>query len=120
KYRVFKRLRKLGERLHLLTRKFGYGVLGLLPLSSPELAIVAVTDDMLLRLPDLVFEHLVELLDHNQGDMLRQFVEVVGKIVATTYSSTLSSTEPFAIESIDKERILNFPKDSKQLLRLIS
>lgn len=46
KYRLFKRLRRLGQRFHLLTNVFGYGVLALLPLASPELPGLTVTDDM--------------------------------------------------------------------------
>ncbi|KAH8693393.1 hypothetical protein GQ44DRAFT_551081, partial [Phaeosphaeriaceae sp. PMI808] len=119
-YRMFKKLRKLGERLALLDHTFGYGILGLFPPSSPNLTIVTMTDDMLLRLPDPVFERLVKLLDRYQGDVLRQFTEVVGKILETIFSSALSNTEPFVIESVDKEKILCLPKGSTQLLELIS
>ncbi|KAF2129713.1 hypothetical protein P153DRAFT_418345 [Dothidotthia symphoricarpi CBS 119687] len=119
-YSKFKRYRKLGERFRLLTHTFGSGMMGLLPPSSPDLTTVTMTDDMLLRLPDPVFKHLIKVIDQNQGDKLRQFAKVVEKVMATMFSSALGKTEPFAIESVDKEKMLSLPKGSTQLLILIS
>lgn len=47
KYRAISSLRKLGQRLHLLVEKFGYGIIGLLP-SAPDVSavepILSITD----------------------------------------------------------------------------
>lgn len=49
KYRTIRSLRKLGQRLHLLVEKFGYGIIGLLP-SAPDVSavepILSITDGL--------------------------------------------------------------------------
>ena len=75
-YHRVKRFRQLGKRLQILTKRFGIGVLVLLP-SGPSFPGVSLTDRMLsdIKMHDLA--EFATLLEKEQGPLLRKLSNAV-------------------------------------------
>ncbi|KFY17555.1 hypothetical protein V492_00583 [Pseudogymnoascus sp. VKM F-4246] len=94
-------LRKLGQHLHLLVERFGYGILGLVPLPSNEPTSVQglnLTDEAILRIPDYIFKHFVDCLDERLGTVLRETSKAVEDVVGAIFNEETEPTDGFAIE----------------------
>ncbi|GBF62506.1 hypothetical protein TMEN_5052 [Trichophyton mentagrophytes] len=104
KYQAIKRLRKLGERLHFVTTKFGRGVLGLL--------LDGVTVSRILAVSDTQFEEYVSILDTLQGATLREFNDAVSSLVHALLYGTLPDSETI-LERAEEKDILAFMTSSK-------
>lgn len=68
---------------------------------------------------DVVFHEFVRLLEKYQGDYLRQLSDAVAGIVHSIFSGPLPPSKTFTIEVVEQAQILEQPKGSSQLLRLI-
>ncbi|KAI9832290.1 MAG: hypothetical protein M1819_004468 [Sarea resinae] len=123
KYRKIKGLQKLGQRLDLLTTRFGDGIIGLLPpntnLVSGSLAYV-LADNTISPLPDNIFTEFIKLLDQCQGDMLRKFSDAARVILDYIFYGQVDGPRHFPIEQIERAQIENQPKGSPRLLELLA
>ncbi|KAL2861011.1 uncharacterized protein BJX67DRAFT_367487 [Aspergillus lucknowensis] len=121
KLATFKKIRQLGKRLHLLVEKFGRGVLGLMmPFSCENGMHRPLPDFKILNLRNSVFDEFVKLLDDSQGDILRQFSVAVFPPLWALLQGRLEEEEPFSLERVGRDKILELTKGSPDLLRLIS
>ncbi|KAB8232589.1 uncharacterized protein BDW43DRAFT_311974 [Aspergillus alliaceus] len=118
KSNAIKRIRKLGQRLHILVERFGRGVLGLmLGLDRGDSANMTIPD----QVPnDTAFAEFVRLLSLSQGELLRKFSKAILPPLIALLHGALGDTEPFPLENVDPQQILSLPKGSTSLLRLIS
>ncbi|KAL3479394.1 hypothetical protein BJX99DRAFT_255651 [Aspergillus californicus] len=118
---IFKKLRQLGKRLHLLVEKFGRGVLGLmLPFGCENSTDRLLSDSKIVNLRTSVFEEFVKLLDESQGYILRGFSVAVFPALLALLQGRLEDEEPFPLERVGRDKILELTKGSPELLRLIS
>jgi len=76
------------------------------------LRILTPTDD--------VFVEFVSLLEQSQGLVLRQFSDAVLNVVDSIIRGTVLHSGTFPIENVEQRQILELPKGSSQLLRLLS
>ncbi|KAH6667242.1 hypothetical protein B0J14DRAFT_185596 [Halenospora varia] len=123
KYRHISDLRRLGQRLDALVDKFGYGIIGLLPVatdvSTPE-SILTISNKLILSLPDCVFKEFIVRLDQLQGKILRETSSAVCEIVEGIFQGTLDPSKSFRLEQLGQAQITEHPKGSPELLNLIS
>ncbi|EGE04191.1 hypothetical protein TEQG_03222 [Trichophyton equinum CBS 127.97] len=117
KYRAIKRLRKLGERFHFITEKFGRGVLGLL-LDGKETHEQGVTVSRILAVSDTRFAEFVSVLDISQGATLREFSNAVLRIVNALLYGTLPDIKT-TVERAETKDILACTKGSQALLSFL-
>ncbi|KAL4777961.1 hypothetical protein BJX76DRAFT_363183 [Aspergillus varians] len=116
-----KKLRQLGRRLHMLVEKFGRGVLGLMiPFDCENGTDRAFPDYKFLNPKKSVFDEFVTLLDESQGHILRTFSAVVSPPLCALLQGRLDEEEPFPLEKVGKDKIIELPKGSPDLLQLIS
>ncbi|PQE33781.1 Ribonuclease III protein [Rutstroemia sp. NJR-2017a WRK4] len=127
-YSVVSKLRKLGQRLNLLTAKFGHGILGLLPLATDVLADsgLNISDGLSdakfirnLSILDKYLRNFVQHLDVSLGSLLRQMSTLVDDIVVKILERTIDHSKRFAIEDLEPDQIIEHPRGSPELLRLI-
>jgi hypothetical protein len=132
-------MRKTGERLDLLVERFGYGILGLLPLPAGELTgqpVLTISKQIVshiisyvtrvaeysrfLSIPNSTFKGFVLRLDQLQGDVLRATSKAVSKVVKAIFQGELDRPTSFGIERPGQTQIVEYPRGSQKLLRLIS
>ncbi|OOG00878.1 hypothetical protein ASPCADRAFT_202711 [Aspergillus carbonarius ITEM 5010] len=116
-YKSIKYYRKLGQRLYLLTDRFGPGILGLTLDTIHELE---VSDTELLNPKNKTFRDFVNLLDESHGHWLRRCSDAASSLLRPFLEFTLDNTVPFRLEFTDPECILKQPKCSESLLQLIT
>ena len=63
---------------------------------------------------------MVDLMNECQGDVLRKLAEVVRPIVEGIYLQTISASDRFAIEDVQRDDIVRYPKGAPELLELFS
>ncbi|KAL2782437.1 hypothetical protein BJX66DRAFT_320732 [Aspergillus keveii] len=121
KLKRIKKLRKLGKRLHILTEKFGRGLLGLMiSLGMDDNCVEgAQPDDVILGLDDARFGEFIRLLDSSQGSLLRDFSIAVSPPIMAMLQGRLEAEEPFPLERVGADQILLSTKGSPDLLQLI-
>ena len=137
-YRLISSLRQLGQRLALLVDRFGFGVLGLIPLTSRSSTadiFLSIDDNMyffhfssfgsadqnrILSLPEDTFRKIILFLDQHMGNLLRQVSDTIKDIVAGMFHQTLDQSRKFPIESIARSEITKHPRISEELCSLIS
>ncbi|KAL2037607.1 hypothetical protein N7G274_009720 [Stereocaulon virgatum] len=123
KYREISGLRRCGRRLDVLVSHFGKGIFGLLPLaqddSSPGL-IGKITDAMISCLRDDEFRNLVCVLDQHEGVLLRDLGNAATQIVDGVFHRTIDASTRFVIETVESEQIMDSPKGSSRLRKLLS
>ncbi|TGO20660.1 hypothetical protein BPAE_0276g00010 [Botrytis paeoniae] len=119
KLRHISRIRKLGERFEILVTKFGYGIIGLLPLPVDDIATESAvhTSD---SLNDTVFLSFVQCLDQLKGNILKDISSAVCPIVTVLFEKKIDPFWIFPIERFDTKQILQYSSGSRQLLELIS
>ncbi|KAI1934079.1 hypothetical protein LOZ66_006172 [Ophidiomyces ophidiicola] len=115
KYRAMKRIRKLGERLHFMTTKFGRGVLGLLLDGREMHEEIGISDNMILAVSDTEFAEYVSVLNASQGATLCEFSDAVLSLINVLLYGMLPDSET-AFERAEKKEILACPKGSQALL----
>ncbi|KAF5844300.1 hypothetical protein GGP41_004507 [Bipolaris sorokiniana] len=108
-YDKVKRFRQLGKRLQILTKRFGIGVLVLLP-SGPSFPGVSLTDRMLsdINMNDLA--EFVTLLEKEQGPLLRKLSNAVAPTLlalAAFYQGQDTNPPP---SLVDIESLKDTPK----------
>ncbi|KAF5871137.1 putative ribonuclease iii protein [Botrytis fragariae] len=123
KLRNISKIRKLGERFEILVRKFGYGIIGLLPLPVDDIATesaVYTSDSLVSSSNDTVFLSFVQCLDQLKGKILRDISSAVCPIVTVLFEKKIDPFWTFPIEQFDTKQILQYSSGSRQLLELIS
>ncbi|PQE09029.1 Ribonuclease III protein [Rutstroemia sp. NJR-2017a BBW] len=116
-------LRRLGGRFDSLVRRFGYGVLGLIPLPVDELAgeaAVVIKDELILSISDPIFASFLLCLDHLQGEYLRAISNTVSKIVTALFHNTLDPSTVYGLEQVEPSKLLENGRGSYGLVNLIS
>ncbi|PQE33780.1 Ribonuclease III protein [Rutstroemia sp. NJR-2017a WRK4] len=116
-------LRRLGGRFDSLVRRFGYGVLGLIPLPVDELAgevAVVIKDELILSISDPIFASFLLCLDHLQGEYLRTISNTVSEIVTALFHNTLDPSTVYALEQVEPSKLLENGRGSYGLVNLIS
>ncbi|TGO41116.1 hypothetical protein BHYA_0026g00220 [Botrytis hyacinthi] len=123
KLRSIGKIRKLGERFEILVRKFGYGIIGLLPLPVDDLtteSVVHTSDSLVSSSNDDVFLSFVQCLDKLKGNILKDISSAICPIVTVLFERKLDPSWTFPIEQFDTKQILQCSSGSQQLLELIS
>ncbi|TGO63293.1 hypothetical protein BCON_0014g00780 [Botryotinia convoluta] len=123
KLRNISKIRKLGERFEILVRKFGYGIIGLLPLPVDDLtteSAVHTNDSLVSSSNDTLFLSFVQCLDHLKGKILKDISSAVCPIVTVLFEKKIDPFWTFPIEQFDTKQILRYSSGSQQLLELIS
>ena len=134
-------LRKLGQRLQLLVEKFDYGILGLIPLPGNEptlLQALNITDNAYVTfspmyysilicnrrriqcIPDNQFKLFITHLDRVHGNYLRAMSRAVASVVSAVFNEEEDHLESFAIEHYEQTQLIQYPRGSPELLRLVS
>ena len=108
-YDKVKRFRQLGKRLQILTKRFGIGVLALLP-SGPSFPTISLTDRML---SDINMHDLAEfatLLDKGQGPLLRRLSNAAAPtlLALAAFYQSLNMDPPPSL--VDIESLKDTPK----------
>ncbi|RAH80830.1 hypothetical protein BO86DRAFT_419751 [Aspergillus japonicus CBS 114.51] len=114
---IFMRYWKLGQRLYMLTNKFGRWILGLMV--APAMNI-EVTDNMLINPKDEIFRDFVNLLEESQGQWLRTCGDAASHLLCPLLESRLDETRIFQLESMEPRDIMSQPKCSEALFRTIA
>ncbi|TKA23239.1 hypothetical protein B0A54_18072 [Friedmanniomyces endolithicus] len=93
------KLRRLGQRLDILVRTFGRGILGLLDENlSPE---------MIMKVSDAAFDAFVEAVDHFEGDRIRYISERSILIVNMLFDDCDDgATTTFRMESFHDDSVI--------------
>lgn len=65
------------------------------------------------------FRDFVRLLDQSQGYILHPFSKAASDIVDSIFRGTLDPSRTFIIEYVERTRILEQPKGSPELLKLL-
>ncbi|KAF7935381.1 uncharacterized protein EAE97_008288 [Botrytis byssoidea] len=123
KLRSISKIRKLGERFEILVRKFGYGIIGLLPLPVDDLtteSAVCTSDSLVSSSNDAVFLSFVQCLDKLKGKILKDISSAVCPIVTVLFERKSDPFWTFPIEQFDTKQILQCSSGSQQLLDLVS
>lgn len=76
--------------------------------------------DRILSVPDNIFKSFVQLLDANLGFLLCPMSTIVDDIVIGMFERTLDRSKSFAIERLKSDKIIEYPRDSPELLQLMS
>ncbi|KAE8367640.1 hypothetical protein BDV27DRAFT_142657 [Aspergillus caelatus] len=116
----FSRLRKVGKRLHMLTKAFGQGILGLI--LDNELGGrpgTNVSDIMFWKPTEEEFHLFIGLLNKSQGELLRRFSNAAWTILEPLLCCRLPKMGIFPIEQLSPEEISRHPKGSPGLLACI-
>ncbi|KFY37957.1 hypothetical protein V495_06828 [Pseudogymnoascus sp. VKM F-4514 (FW-929)] len=116
-------IRKLGKRFEALVERFGYGILGLLPLQGDDLAadpVFNASDSFILSIRDDMFTSLIQCLDQLKGKVLRDTSRAVCPVVTAVFEKKWGHSDIFAIERLEQSEILQYPSGSQKLLELIS
>lgn len=67
---------------------------------------------------DKHFDSMVTLMDECQGDLLRSISDAVGPIVKWVCLQSADLSKQFAVEDIERARILQYPKGAPEVLEL--
>ena len=108
-YDKVKRFRQLGKRLQILTKRFGIGVLALLP-SGPSFPTISLTDRMLSDISTNDLAEFATLLEGEQGPLLRQLSNAVAPTLlalAAFYQGQEMDSPP---SLVDVENLKDTPK----------
>ncbi|PLN82653.1 hypothetical protein BDW42DRAFT_78036 [Aspergillus taichungensis] len=117
---VMKTLRIRGRRYQALTRYFGEGILALLPWSGQlGQADIGLSENELSRLPDNLFSKLLDILKETQGRTLKSFSQEAWSIVSQMISCPVDQCPRFPLENVRSSEILEHPKNSPGLLRML-
>ncbi|KFY03036.1 hypothetical protein V490_00330 [Pseudogymnoascus sp. VKM F-3557] len=122
KSRSMGNIRKLGKRFEALVERFGYGILGLLPLPGDDLAadpVFNASDSFILSIRDDIFTSFIQCLDQLKGKVLRDTSRAVCPVVTAVFEKKWSRSDIFAIERLEQSEILQYPSGSQKLLELI-
>ncbi|KAF7944430.1 hypothetical protein EAE96_010824 [Botrytis aclada] len=122
-HRNISKIRKLGERFEILVRKFGYGIIGLLPLPVDDLttdSAVHTSDSLVSSSNDILFFSFVQCLDQLKGKILKDISSAICPIVTVLFEKKLDPFWTFPIEQFDTKQILQYSNGSRELLELIS
>ncbi|RDH26311.1 hypothetical protein BDQ94DRAFT_176472 [Aspergillus welwitschiae] len=116
-YVAIKHYRKVGQRLYILTDRFGPGILGLTldPTHESE-----ISDTTLLNPRNGTFRDFVDLLEESHGQWLSRCSDAAFLLLRPLLEFTLDNTAPFRLELTDPECICMQPKCSESLLKLIA
>ncbi|TEY46891.1 hypothetical protein BOTCAL_0311g00060 [Botryotinia calthae] len=119
KLRSIGRIRKLGERFEILVRKFGYGIIGLLPLPVDDLTTESAfhASD---SLSDTLFLSFVECIVQLKGKFLKDISCAVDPIVTVLFEREMGPFRIFPLEQVETTQILRLSSGSQKLLDLIS
>ncbi|KAE8141225.1 hypothetical protein BDV38DRAFT_296745 [Aspergillus pseudotamarii] len=120
-YKDVSNLRILARRFHILQGRFGRGILALIPypLQSYQTGL-ELSDNMLLKVPESIFPQIVSILDHSQGDYLRELSKAAWKTIGTMLYQPRDFCPPFQLEIIEPSYILEQPKDLHTILPLLN
>lgn len=66
------------------------------------------------------FNLFLDILEESQGDLVRQFSTAADKIVRHLIYEDMDHPEPFHLEVMDAKEILEHPKGSPGLLRILN
>ncbi|KAL4995746.1 hypothetical protein BDV10DRAFT_196464 [Aspergillus recurvatus] len=110
------KLQILGRRYYALVSRFQKGILSLLPPSGLAKPFdVGVPDNMILALPDAIFNKLLDILDRTQGDFPRSS-EAAIRIIEPLIYHTPQSPGRFHIGTYEAEDILRHLKGPRSSL----
>ncbi|KAF3006091.1 hypothetical protein E8E13_011127 [Curvularia kusanoi] len=104
-----KRLRRLAERLHILVKRYGFGVLGLLP-SGSSFEQMSLTDNMLLSMTQASFDDFAQLLHQEQGQHLESLSRFIEPSLLALVEGFPNSDVTFLTEGVDIPLLSNLPK----------
>jgi len=116
-------LRRLGQRLRFLVEKFGYGIIGMIPLPSNEptlLQALNLTNEAILQIPLKKFEPFVDYLDSMFGNILCKTSKALSDIVEAIFNKEIDHPDEFANERCEQAQIIQYLRGSPKLLQLIS
>jgi len=122
KYNKIKRLLSLGQKLSMLTQKFGQGILGLVQCyehDAHKKSFPYLSDQRLCSMAVADLEKFLPILDRSQGNLLREFSEAANPMVRHMLRGTVKGSQIFRLEAIDPEEILRLPKGSRALLSML-
>ncbi|KAM3153800.1 hypothetical protein ABEW05_005754 [Botrytis cinerea] len=122
KLRSIGRIRKLGERFEILVRKFGYGIIGLLPLPVDDLTTESAfhaSDSLILHSNDTLFLCFVNCLDQLKGKFLRDISSTVYPIVTVLFEREVGPFKTFPLEQVETAQILRYSSGSQRLLDMM-
>lgn len=107
--RKVKRLRKLARYLYILIDSYGIGILALLP-SGPSFGDISLTDNVLLSMTEVTFNHFVGLLHQEQGPLLLRLSKFVETSLLAVATCSLRTHTTCPVERIDISYLENVPK----------
>ncbi|KAL4912610.1 hypothetical protein BDW62DRAFT_214870 [Aspergillus aurantiobrunneus] len=112
--------RKLGRKFHMLTSRFGKGILALMPhYDLPGGPDMSISDNQLHSLRESTFAQVISILERTQGEALCQFSAAAERIVDALIEFPVESCPVFVLEEIAESQILDYPKNSLGLLSLL-
>lgn len=107
--RKVKRLRRLARYLHVLIDSYGIGILALLP-SGPSFGDISLTDNVLLSMTEVTFNHFVGLLHREQGTLLVRLSKFVESSLLALATCSLETITVCPVERIDISCLEHVPK----------
>lgn len=74
----------------------------------------------ILQIRDSAFKPLVDYINERFGSVLRETSEAVKGVVEAIFNEETDPADVFAIERCEQAQIIQYPRGSPELLRLIS
>ncbi|KAJ5205284.1 hypothetical protein N7491_004093 [Penicillium cf. griseofulvum] len=117
--RTMNRYRALASRFQALVDKFGRAILCFIqPCQGKSVSNWGISDNKIREISDISLKDFIEVLDQSQGDYLRSVCAGAEPLLKCLVYEN-SATAEFAIEHTEAADILQLPKGSDELLRLL-
>ncbi|KAH9864712.1 hypothetical protein J1614_010648 [Plenodomus biglobosus] len=107
--RKVKRLRRLARYLRVLIDSYGIGILALLP-SGPSFGDISLTDNVLLSMTEVTFNHFIRVLHREQGPLLVRLSKFVESSLLALATCSLETNTVCPFERIDITCLEYVPK----------
>ena len=73
-----------------------------------------------MTLPEDKLKKIMIVLDQYEGHVLRKISNAATQIVEGIFQKTIHASEAFVLENVEREQIMEYPKGSTQVVKLLS
>ncbi|KAL4860680.1 hypothetical protein BDV12DRAFT_208957 [Aspergillus spectabilis] len=112
--------RQLGRKFHAITTQFGRGILALLPTGDlPGNYSIPITNRMICNMKEQALCEAMSILEASQGETIRTISRAAEKHIDALVCRVPYDCLPFILEQVETGRILQYPKNSPELISLL-